>query len=819
MQKKIIYYTIYAAFFMTGFSGLVYQIAWSRMLHLIFGVTLFAASTVVVAFMAGLFAGNLAAARIAGKLKRPLVFYAAIEAAVGIYGFFTPFLIEYLNASARHIMFNYAAPDPSSFSWMAVRFALCFFAFAVPTFLMGLTLPVLSYYLFSNDYAHGQALGILYGLNTLGAFAGAIAGGFFLIGQMGVAGSIKLAALINVAAAVLVYAASAGTGHTVQPEAENEKPAIRVSSVFEKSLIVFIAVSGFVSLGYEIVWTRVFSMFLKNAPHAFSAVLACYLAAVGAGALVYSKITQKVPEAKKKLYFAAMNTASIACAYFGYVFLHAVYLSYSETSSLGALYSGYISALVKSTAFAVFPASFFMGMTLPAAIELVIKSASHSHGVGPAGASCVTARLYSLNTLGAIAGTAATGFFLIPAAGINGAMAIFLAVSAALNILIAFTAEPAGRGAGNSVAALSVLVLAGAFFLSDTPFLIAESRLREIYPDSEFIFYREDAAASVGVDKTHTLFVDARPMTIKVSVLKLMAHLPLALAENKSRMLVICLGEGMTLKSAALHEGLTCDAVELSPGVIEAFKTVYLKGAPLKPGFKLIEDDGRNYVQFCRAKYDVITIDPPPPLYASGAINFHTVEFYERARELLCDGGVICQWFPFQTDSKTYMMALKSFAKVFPESAAWSVPENVGILMTGYKGPKLRIDMNKFSDFFKRPFVAEDIAEFAHSGLKSHIANPFYLVSLIKNDGASILKSAENLPEVTDDYPYLEFSYRRYCSELDYAYLTAGKKYINLTNIVENPGFRAIDMITGFDEALKKSADKVSERFAGDLRR
>jgi len=165
------------------------------------------------------------------------------------------------------------------------------------------------------------------------------------------------------------------------------------------------------------------------------------------------------------------------------------------------------------------------------------------------------------------------------------------------------------------------------------------------------------------------------------------------------------------------------------------------------------------------------------------------------------------------------MMALKSFVKVFPESAAWSVPENVGILMTGYKGSKLKIDMNKFSEFFRKPGVAEDIAEFAPPAIRNHIANPFYLISLIKNDGASILKGSEALPEITDDYPYLEFSYRRYCSELDAAYLMSGKKYISLTNVVENRDFRAIDMISGFDEALKKSADGVSENFAGWLKR
>ncbi|HBC73575.1 MAG TPA: hypothetical protein DC017_01715 [Candidatus Wallbacteria bacterium] len=831
MKKKLIYSVIYAAFFMTGFSGLVYQIAWSRLLHLIFGVTLFAVSTVVISFMAGLFAGNIAAARIVSRISRPLAFYAAIEFAVGCYGFFTPELAGAIDSVSRSIIFNYPDISTASSAWVAVRFLLCFAVFIVPTFLMGTTLPVLSFFLFSRDMGRGRALGILYGVNTLGAFAGSVAGGFFLMAYAGVSGAIRIAALINIAAAVAAYAVSfrtetaasddngGGSGAVMETAVKDETPAPAaagssgVRGGFEAWLVAFVFVSGFVSLGYEIIWARVFSMFLKNAPHAFAAVVASYLAAVGAGALVYSRLTESVAEDGKKLYFTLINLASIVSVYAGYVFLYDIYEAGSDSASYGALYSGYLWAIFKSSMTAVFPAAFFMGMTLPAAIELIITR--FAHGAPASAASSVAAKLYSLNTLGAILGTAATGFYIIPRAGINGALSFFLAFSAAVNLVLSFYVNFSSGGRKAALLLVNIAVLAGAFGLADTSFLIADSRLREIYPDGEFIYYKDDAVASVGVSKNGALFVDARPMTIKVSVLKLMAHLPLALAENNSRMLIICLGEGMTLKSAMLHENLKCDAVELSGGVIEAYKTIFSAGAPLKKGFTLIEDDGRGFVQFCRDKYDVITIDPPPPLYGSGAINFHTREFYARARHILNEGGVICQWFPFQTDSKTYLMALKSFAAEFPECLAWSVPENVGVLMLGRKGAgKLKIDMNKFASAFKKPMIAADIAEFAGPGVREYISNPFYLVSLIKGDGDSILKKSEGLGCVTDDLPYLEFSYKKYCAELDAAFVLSGRKYIQHGALIEAPDFRALERINNFEAALKASPDEISARFA-----
>jgi spermidine synthase len=696
---------------------------------------------------------------------------------------------------------------------------------------MGTTLPVLSFFLFSRDMGRGRALGILYGVNTLGAFAGSIAGGFFLMAYAGVSGAIRIAALINIAAAIAAYAVSlrseaavsddngGGSGEVMQTALKDETSSVAaaassdVRSGFEAWLVVFVFVSGFVSLGYEIIWARVFSMFLKNAPHAFAAVVASYLAAVGAGALLYSRLTESVAEDGKKLYFTLINLASIISVYAGYVFLYDIYEAGSDAASYGALYSGYLWAIFKSTMTAVFPAAFFMGMTLPAAIELII--ARFARGATASAASSAAAKLYSLNTLGAILGTAATGFYIIPRAGINGALSFFLAFSAAVNLVLSFYVNFSSGGRKAALLLVNIAVMAGAFGLADTSFLIAESRMREIYPDGEFIYYKDDAVASVGVSKNGALFVDARPMTIKVSVLKLMAHLPLALAENNSRMLIICLGEGMTLKSAMLHENLKCDAVELSGGVIDAYKKIFSAGSPLKSGFNLIEDDGRGFVQFCRDKYDVITIDPPPPLYGSGAINFHTREFYARARQILNDGGVICQWFPFQTDSETYLMALKSFAAEFPECLAWSVPENVGVLMLGRKGAgKLKIDMNKFASALKKTLIAADIAEFARPAVREYISNPFYLVSLIKGDGASILKKSEGLGCVTDDLPYLEFSYKKYCAELDAAFALSGRKYIQHAALIETPEFKVLERIDNFEAALKASPDEISARFA-----
>lgn len=833
MQKDngLLFSVVFAAFFLTGAAGLIYQVVWTRMLHLVFGVTLYAAASVVVAFMAGLGAGSWFSASIVRKAASAARTYAIFELGIGVFGFLSPAILAALYESAPSFYSAFVFGGENGPAWLFARFAACLLVLFIPTFLMGATLPLLLKYLVERDMGEGEGLGALYGANTLGACAGALASGFFLIPSAGLAASAKIAAALNLIAAGAVYWADRAAGKSgtatdgTELPTEGEIPGAEGGSTtggsekngdpkFRGSVLLFIFVSGFVALGYEMVWTRIFTMFLKNAPYAFSVMLAVYLAGTGAGAAAYSKFSAAAGEASKRAALVALNFFSPIAAYIGYSLLIEVYRKFDAAAGYADMFSGYLWSAAAAGAAAVLPVSLLMGATLPAAIETLVIAAGKTPPQETAGTA---GRLYALNTLGAIAGTVAAGFAMIPGLGLNVTMtALLLAGFAAALALCAFVplknpmARPLFLWAGVFVAYLL-------FNTPDVPRFIATDRMERVFPGGRFVYYNDDEVATVGVENGGMLFVDARPMTIRVTVLKMMAHLPLALADDPRKMLVLCLGEGGTFGSAQVNPDLKIDALELSPSVVEAYSKIYSNGKPVSPNARIITGDGRNYVHLTGERYDVITIDPPPPLYGTGAVHFHTVEFYRGCRAILNEGGVICQWFPYQSDKRTYLAALKSFAEVFPECAVWSVPEDVGLLMTGTVRKKFEINAGKFAKYFSRPAVAANMAEFTKGPARNYVSNPYYLLSLAVNDGEGIARLAAGIPPVTDDSPSLEFSYAAYCSELEAAYSKDGSKYPRFTRDLSDKKRKIFRLCPDLSQSLADCQDPVSHYFAALL--
>ena len=132
---------VFALFFFSGTAGLVYQVLWLRRLSLVFGVSVYAASTVLAAFMAGLAIGSLLAGRILRRRIPALQAFGIAEILVGVTGLASPWLLD--AASAVYLQVHHLAPD--SFGWLTVARLACSFAIlAVPTTMMGTTLPLLS---------------------------------------------------------------------------------------------------------------------------------------------------------------------------------------------------------------------------------------------------------------------------------------------------------------------------------------------------------------------------------------------------------------------------------------------------------------------------------------------------------------------------------------------------------------------------------------------------------------------------------------------------------------------------------------------------
>ena len=178
-------------------------------------------------------------------------------------------------------------------------------------------------------------------------------------------------------------------------------------------------------------------------------------------------------------------------------------------------------------------------------------------------------------------------------------------------------------------------------------------------------------------------------MTQLVSITKLMAHLPIWLADDPRTAEVVCLGMGTCAKSAVIHQEIRVRVVELIPGVVAC--TPYFHGSPARdfaPGrVEVVQDDGRNDLLRARTPFDVITIDPAPPLYSAGTVNLYSRDFLDLCRDRLAPGGTACVWLPPERRDDA-LSILRGFAAAFPYVSVFSGSNrDNGFLLLGRKTP------------------------------------------------------------------------------------------------------------------------------------
>ena len=168
---------------------------WLRLLSLVFGVTAYAASTVLAGFMAGLGLGSFLSGRVAASITRPLAAFGIAEILVGITAFLTPFALNWLT----QLWVSLHDSLPNSLTAITItRFLVAFLVLIVPTSLMGATLPLIVKSAIAREERVGGKIGWLYAINTTGAIAGALAAGFYFIAEIGVARSFQIAATTNI---------------------------------------------------------------------------------------------------------------------------------------------------------------------------------------------------------------------------------------------------------------------------------------------------------------------------------------------------------------------------------------------------------------------------------------------------------------------------------------------------------------------------------------------------------------------------------------------------------------------------------------------
>jgi len=282
---------VYGLFFVSGATALIYEVAWARMLTQIFGNTTHAIATVLSAFMGGLALGSYVLGRLADTGRNPFLIYGLLEGGVGIYGLVIPALFA-LTQQAYSRLYGLAEASFTAFS--LALFLLCFAAILVPTALMGATLPILSRFSVTQFASLGRRIGDLYAINTLGAVVGCALSGFFLIPELGLRGSVRLAAALNLSIAALVIVAVIWVrGHGAVPEDAGEAPPesrpTAAASHLDIALLAAFGLSGAAAMVYENAWTRALTLVIGMSTYSFTVMLTTFLVGLGVGSFLYAR--------------------------------------------------------------------------------------------------------------------------------------------------------------------------------------------------------------------------------------------------------------------------------------------------------------------------------------------------------------------------------------------------------------------------------------------------------------------------------------------------------------------------------------------------
>lgn len=757
---------LYGIFIISGACGLIYQTTWVRIFGLVFGSTVYSVTMVLAAFMAGLALGSWWLGRFVDRYPRPLRLYAILELGIGILGGASPWIVRSVEP---FYVWLYRSFDMPFASITAAKFVLSFLIVLIPTFLMGGTFPVMNRFIIRRLQGLGNLSGALYGVNTLGAVAGTLGAAFVLIGSVGVSRAIYIAAALNLAVALAVALWGMVTRWEAAPHEASEDAASaapitrdRFSSVEWLAALAFMF-SGFAALGYEVIWTRALVYLMGTSVYSFAIMLATFLLGIAVGPILIGRFADRTQ--RPLLAFGVIEAAIGVTSVIGLVALTAWLW---HPGSAYVLERNFVARFGRA-ALVMMPSALLMGAAFPIVARLVVKHRGTLAGrIG---------RIYSLNTLGAIAGSLLVGLVLLGALGAWRAMLVLATVNLLVALALFARAEvmPMLRGVA-AVVVVAALVVGWPLLRHADPFRAAVIGAENRWGRN--LFYSEDEYATVTVFEsaradwlTYTgdqrrhrkesvpvhLAVDGVPMTKRTVDIQIMPHLPMSLLRSPRQALIICLGMGTTLNSACVYPELErIDAVELVPGVVEAYRVFSDdRGAVRDPRVRIHITDGRNFLLLTQEKYDFISIDPPVPTYSAGAVLLSSRGFFELCKQHLTPDGIMVDWIPSVARVQEHRLLARTFQDVFPHATMWTAPEGHGYYLVGTQRPLSEVlDLARMERSFSRPEVVADMAKYRDpaSPIRPADIPGFFLM-----DEATLARYGRMMPVMTDDRPYVEF--------------------------------------------------------------
>ena len=647
-----------ACFVLSGVAALVYQTAWTRQFAIVFGTSELAVATVLAAYMGGLALGAWLAEQLLPRVFRPVLTYALLELGIAIGALLVvPTLLWLANQGLVALFGGQPTPPDSDHAGTTLFYLLAAFAaLALPTTLMGATLPMLARYAVAEEVQIGRRIGLLYAMNTAGAVCGALLTAFVLLPDLGLRQTTWFAAGLNVfvfllaaALAQRVSGKAPPKGYSLDPETPTTSKPLRAPTFnrFPASgwVLPLMLLGGAVAFFQEVLWTRMLTHIVGSSIYAFGVMVASFLTGIALGGRLGAALGKTRQRAVHALGIAFVVAAAAAAA--AYLLLDrwlpgvgGLLRNVQDVGPFRLPMNALLSGLL------LLPMTLAIGMTYPLAVRILARDADD--------AAPASARVYAWNTVGAIVGSLGAGFVLIPLLRYEGAIRAAVYASAALGIAALWILQPAKRvWAG---AASLVIIACCAAFMPQPPMqllrtspLNIDSRGRLIYYDigrsASVVVLSQDGGLALRTNGLPEALMDTPGSVPRFSGEYWLSPLAVIARPDAADMLIVGYGGGVVIEGVP-PSVRRIDVIELEPKVIaanRATRALRRRDPGADARVHVIVNDARGALRLTNHRYRAIVSQPSHP-WTAGASHLYTREFMQLARDHLTSDGVFVQW-------------------------------------------------------------------------------------------------------------------------------------------------------------------------------
>lgn len=722
--------------FMAGFTTLLYEITWFRMMSLLLGATTKASVVVLAGFMTGLGIGAGYWGRKSSLKKSLRSLLAGLFLTTAISNLILYFLLK------PFILQLYALPFPINTGLLNLLvIVVALVLMAIPVFFTGGILPVACALLRNSLLTDSKIIGKLYTAETIGSVTGGLLTGFILLGLLGQQLTFILAVAINLTLAVTTYVLIKDK-ITPTPIAEKKvsstipKNAGRISATY---LLAATFIFGFSVMALQVLWIRIFKTYLTNTSYSFALISSVVILGLFAGSAIFLRTYKPALNGPRLLFRTLLFTAVATLLGLLVLLRLPEMVIFPLASESTAYFSRIIILPLVASALVIIPVTLLSGYAFPLICTL------YNHKQDEIGQS--VGKVMFWNTIGSVAGPIIAAFVLIPLAGQAWSIVIVASTLIVTGWLIlkVFTI-------GQLHYLMPALAFAGIILALFSPqlkilppsFSRFDKQIMAYHETSEgtYIVAREtgnNAALSTYVNNSAVIgsSYDA------IKVVKMVGHLPFFAGLEGDKALVIGFGIGVTTSAIASHAEIKrIDCVELVEGLRDVAHYYNGLNGDIQndPRLNIIAGDGRQFLLTTNEKYNLISSDPTHPVLGSG--NLYTRDYFELCKQRLAANGMVSQYLPLhKLRQEDFLGIIRTFHSVFPDATVW-LGLNHAVLLSGAGNIDFQEWSKRIASINKDPYF---------------YSNPYHLAANLIFDSTQIASLPDNIRINTDNRSYTEF--------------------------------------------------------------